>query len=241
MGKTALALQLAATAGYTYGKTVLFFSLEMSTGQLVGRLLASASGVELRRLRDPQVELVNQEMQRLGNAFGQLAETTLLIDDSPEITVSSLRSRVRRIQMGRPIDMIVVDHLQMLVPGGGSRNRNQEVEEAARQLKALAREMNIPVIVLSQLSRATEAGSDKRPSLSNLRDSGGIEQYADVVILLYREEYYQPDTARQGAADLIIAKHRNGASGQVTLLFTQRTTNFTDLEAVYSVVGGNNA
>jgi replicative DNA helicase len=229
MGKTSLALGIAANAGLKFGAASAVFSLEMSGAQLAARLLATESGIETTRLRTGN--LTEAESRKLGHALGLLAETQIYIDDTPGISVTSLRAKTRRLHAEVPLDLVIVDHLQLMTAGaGGGMNRVQEMSEISRQLKGLARELHVPVIALSQLSRAVEQRSPKIPILSDLRESGAIEQDADLVMFIYRDDYYNKDSEKQGIAEIHIAKHRNGPTGQVSLLFNQRTTKFLDLE-----------
>jgi replicative DNA helicase len=229
MGKTSLALGIAANAGLKFKAASAIFSLEMSGSQLAARLLSTESGIETQRLRTGQ--LTDAESRKLGHALGILAETQIYIDDTPGLSVTSLRAKARRLHAEVPLDLIIVDHLQLMTAGeGGGMNRVNEMSEISRQLKGLARELHVPVIALSQLSRAVEQRSPKIPILSDLRESGSIEQDADIVMFIYRDDYYNKDSEKQGIAELHIAKHRNGPTGQVSLLFNQRTTKFLDLE-----------
>lgn len=230
LGKTSLATGIAAHVALRLKGGVAIFSLEMSAEQIHDRLLSSETGIESARLvHGPHS---TAEANRLGHALGPLAEAEIVVDDDPNVTPSELRSRVRRIQMETPLDLIIVDHISIMQGTvGGSQNRVQEMDQITRQLKALAKEQHVPVLALCQLSRRVEDRSPKIPMLADLRDSGSIEANADVVVFIYREEKYLPDTSRQGVADLIVAKQRNGPTGQVSLLFNERTTKFLDLEA----------
>jgi replicative DNA helicase len=225
---TSLALGIAANAALKFRATIAIFSLEMSKGQLAARLLATESGVDTTRLRTAR--LSDAESRKLGAALGLLAEAPIYIDDTPGISVTNVRAKTKRLQLDVPIDLVIVDHLQLMTSGQGGENRVQEMSEISRQLKVLARELNVPVLALSQLSRAVESRSPKIPILSDLRESGAIEQDADVVVFIYRDDYYNKDSDKQGIAELHIAKHRNGPTGQISLLFNNRTTKFLDLE-----------
>jgi len=226
---TSLALGIAANAGLKFKAASAIFSLEMSAAQLAARLLSTESGIETTRLRSGN--LTDAESRKLGHALGILAETQIYIDDTPGISVTSLRAKTRRLHAEVPLDLVIVDHLQLMTAGEGTgMNRVNEMSEISRQLKGLARELHVPVIALSQLSRAVEQRSPKIPILSDLRESGSIEQDADVVMFIYRDDYYNKDSEKQGIADVHIAKHRNGPTGQISLLFNQRTTKFLDLE-----------
>ena len=230
MGKTSLALGIASNAGLKFRATTAVFSLEMSKGQLAARLLATESGIDTTRLRTAQ--LTEAESRKLGHALGLLAEAPIYIDDTPGLSVTSLRAKTRRLHadLASGLDLVIVDHLQLMTSGNSGENRVQEMAEISRQLKGLARELHVPVLALSQLSRAVEQRSPKIPILSDLRESGSIEQDADVVIFIYRDDYYNKESEKPGIAELHVAKHRNGPTGQVSLLFNNRTTRFVDLE-----------
>jgi replicative DNA helicase len=229
MGKTSLALGIAANAALKFKAASAIFSLEMSGAQLAARLLSTESGIETTRLRSGN--LTDAESRKLGHALGLLAEAQIYIDDTPGISVTSLRAKTRRLHAEVPLDLVIVDHLQLMTAGEGSgMNRVNEMSEISRQLKGLARELHVPVIALSQLSRAVEQRSPKIPILSDLRESGSIEQDADLVMFIYRDDYYNKDSEKQGIAEVHIAKHRNGPTGQISLLFNQKTTKFLDLE-----------
>ena len=220
MGKTAFVLNLAHNIATQAKEAVLVFSLEMSKEQLVDRLLAMESGVDAWALRTGR--LTDDDFERLGEAMGTLSEAKLYIDDTPGITVSDLRTKARREAHTQKLGLIVVDYLQLM--SGGSRfsaegNRVQEISEISRGLKGIARELNVPLIALSQLSRSVESRSPKIPQLADLRESGSIEQDADVVAFLYREDYYEPDSERKNIMDVLIKKHRNGPTGGVELYF----------------------
>jgi replicative DNA helicase len=227
IGKTAFALGIAYGAGVLHGKTVGIFSLEMSAEQLVQRLLSTETGVDSHRLRLGQID--DHEWDRISRAFGRLAEAQIFIDDSAGLSVMELRSKCRRLQAERGLDLLVIDYLQ-LMSGRRSENRVQEISEISRGLKGIARELNIPVIALSQLSRQIESRSDHHPLLSDLRESGSIEQDADIVMFIYRDEVYDPNSEQKGIAEISIAKHRNGPVGTVNLRFFQKTARFADLD-----------
>ena len=227
MGKTALALGMAYGAAIQHKRTVGIFSMEMSAEQLVQRLLSTETGVDSHRLRLGQID--DGEWDRISRAFGRLAEANIFIDDTAGAGVMEVRSKARRLQAEHGLDLLIVDYLQ-LMSGRRSENRVQEISEISRSLKGLARELNIPVIALSQLSRAVETRSDHRPMLSDLRESGSIEQYADIVMFIYREEKYDDNSEKKGIAEIIIAKHRNGPVGSVNLRFFEQTARFADLE-----------
>lgn len=228
MGKTALCLNMAANAAVDYHFPVAIFSLEMSKEQLVMRMLAAAARIDQKRLRTGQLNA--EEWGAFLQKIGPLSSAPIYIDDTPAITIRELRAKARRLQSREgDLGLILVDYLQLMGGSGHSENRQQEVSEISRSLKALARELNVPIIALSQLSRTAEQTKDKRPQLSHLRESGSLEQDADIVLFIHREEYYNEDTDRRGIADLIIAKHRNGPTGTVELAFQNELTRFDNL------------
>ncbi|MEH1842032.1 MAG: replicative DNA helicase [Nostoc sp.] len=228
MGKTAFCLNLAHNIAASYKLPVAVFSLEMSKEQLTQRLLASEAQIESSYLRTGR--LSQTQWEPLSHAIGILSEMPIYIDDTPNITVTQMRSQARRLQaeVGTELGLIVIDYLQLME--GAGDNRVQELSKITRQLKGLARELSVPVIALSQLSRGVETRTNKRPMLSDLRESGSIEQDADLVIMLYRDEYYSPDTPDRGIAEVIIAKHRNGPTGTAKLLFNPQFTKFQNLK-----------
>ncbi len=231
MGKTALALNLAHNVAVQANQPVLLFSLEMSKEQLVDRLLAMESGVDAWALRTGN--LTDSDFEKIGHAMGTLSEAQIFIDDTPGITVSELRTKARREAHQHPIGLIIVDYLQLMSGGGrygGEGNRVQEISEISRGLKGIARELNVPLMALSQLSRSVESRSPQIPQLADLRESGSIEQDADVVAFLYREEYYKPDTDRKNITDILIKKHRNGPVGNVELFFNRDKQRFSSLD-----------
>lgn len=230
MGKTAFALNLAHNVAVA-GHPVLVFSLEMSKEQLVDRLLAMESGVDAWALRTGN--LTDSDFEKIGQAMGTLSEAKMYIDDTPGITVSDLRTKARREAHRQPLGLIIVDYLQLMSGGskfGGSDNRVQEISEISRGLKAIARELNVPLIALSQLSRSVENRSPQIPQLADLRESGSIEQDADVVAFIYREDYYNPETERKNITDIFIKKHRNGPTGGVELYFDREHQRFRSLD-----------
>ena len=236
MGKTALCLNMAANAAIDYHYPVAIFSLEMSKEQLVMRMLAAAARIDQKRLRTGQLN--PDEWGAFLQKIGPLTSAPIYIDDTPAITIRELRAKARRLQSREgDLGLILVDYLQLMGGSGNSENRQQEVSEISRSLKALARELNVPIIALSQLSRTVEQTKDKRPQLSHLRESGSLEQDADIVLFIHREEYYNEDTDRRGIADVIIAKHRNGPTGTVELAFQNELTRFDNLihEGSYSM------
>ncbi|MBA2759459.1 MAG: replicative DNA helicase [Chloroflexia bacterium] len=227
MGKTAFALGVAYGAAVQHGRTVGIFSLEMSAEQLVQRLLSTESGIDSHKIRLGNID--DREWEEISRAFGRLSEAKIFIDDSASAGIMDIRSKARRLQAEQGLDLVIVDYLQ-LMSGRRSENRVQEISEISRGLKGLARELNVPVVALSQLSRAVESRSDHRPLLSDLRDSGAIEQDADIVMFIYREEKYDEHSDRKGIAELIVAKHRNGPVDTVNLRFFEATARFADLE-----------
>lgn len=237
VGKTTFALDIARQIGIQSKVPVGIFSLEMGSDQLVDRMLAAQAGVDLWRLRTGKLTSEGQgnDFERISDAMGALSEIPLFIDDSGSLNIMEMRTMARRLQAEHNLGVIIVDYLQLME--GRSRssdNRVQEISEISRGLKQLARELNIPVIALSQLSRAVESRPDQRPKLSDLRESGSIEQDADVVMFLYREDRVKPDTPNKNIVDVIIAKHRNGPVGQVSLYFEENSTTFRSLERVRS-------
>ncbi|OIP41176.1 replicative DNA helicase [Candidatus Desantisbacteria bacterium CG2_30_40_21] len=232
MGKTSFALNIAMNAAIKSKVPAGIFSLEMSKEQLVQRVLCAEARVDANKLRTGY--LSESDWPKLTTAAGVLAEAPIYIDDTPSLSVLEIRAKARRLKARHNIGLIIVDYLQ-LARGTSSRgrdNRQQEVSEISRSLKSLAREINAPVIALSQLSRAPEARTDKKPMLSDLRESGAIEQDADLVMFVYREEYYKPTEENQGIAEIIIGKQRNGPTGTVKLTFINRFTRFENLERV---------
>lgn len=232
LGKTSLALDIARFVAVNERIPVGIFSLEMSKDQLVDRLLCAQAGVDLWKMRTGRLSDApgHDDFPRIGQAMGVLSEAPLYIDDSPMTNVMEIRTKARRLQMEHGLGLIVLDYLQLMESRGNSDNRVQEIAEISRSLKGLARELNIPVLALSQLSRAVEAQTVPIPKLAHLRESGSIEQDADVVMFIYREDYYKPDTDRKHITDIIIAKHRNGPTGKVELYFDMEKASFKNLE-----------
>ncbi|MGI6629665.1 MAG: replicative DNA helicase [Bacillota bacterium] len=227
MGKTSFCLNIAQNLGVKHGKTVAIFSLEMSKEQLVQRMLCAEARVDQSKVRTGYVN--EDEWRRLSMALAPLAEAKIYLDDTPGITVMEMRAKARRLKAEKGLDLIVIDYIQLMQGTRRSENRQQEISEISRSLKALARELEVPVLALSQLSRAVEQSTDKRPNLSHLRESGALEQDADVVIFIHRPEYYDPDTEQKGIAEIIVAKHRNGPVGKAELAFLKEYTKFLDL------------
>ncbi len=232
MGKTALALNFAHNIAVQSNQPVLIFSLEMSKEQLVDRLLSMESGVDAWALRTGN--LTDADFEKIGQAMGTLSEAQIFIDDSPGITVSDLRTKARREAHQRELGLIIVDYLQLM--SGHARfssegNRVQEISEISRGLKGVARELNVPVLALSQLSRSVESRNPQIPQLADLRESGSIEQDADVVAFIYREEYYNPETDRKKLTDIFIKKHRNGPTGGIELYFDNEKQRFRSVDS----------
>ena len=228
MGKTALALNIAQHAVLKENRCVAIFSLEMSKEQLTNRLFAMESHVDSQKIRTG--ELSEQEWADLIESAGIIGESRLIIDDTPAISVQEMRSKCRKYKMEFGLEMIIIDYLQLMSGiGRSSDSRQQEISDISRSLKALARELNVPVVSLSQLSRAVESRSDHRPMLSDLRESGAIEQDADVVMFIYRDDYYNQDSDKKGIAEVIIAKQRNGPIGTVELSWQPSLTKFANL------------
>lgn len=235
MGKTALALNLAQNVAVNSGLSVLMFSLEMSKEQLVDRLLASEAGVNSWNLRTGN--LSDSDFEKIGQAMGTLSEAKFFIDDTPGITVSELRTKARREAHKHELGLVVVDYLQLMSGGakfGGSDNRVQEISEISRGLKSIARELNVPVMALSQLSRSVESRTPQIPQLADLRESGSIEQDADVVAFIYREDYYNQESDRPNIMDVLIRKHRNGPTGKVELYFDRERQKIKSLDTKHS-------
>ncbi len=227
MGKTALALNIAAHAAMEAKIPVAVFSLEMSAEALVTRMLCSEARVDIQAVRTGR--LVEGDLGHLSMSAGRLFDAPIFIDESPSISVLEMRSKARRLKSEQKIGLIIVDYIQMMESAGRSENRQQEIAGISRSLKALAKELRIPVLVLSQLSRAPEARGDRRPQLSDLRESGAIEQDADVVGFIFREAYYEKDKKDDKTSELIIAKQRNGPTGTVKLIFNQQYTRFDNM------------
>lgn len=235
MGKTAFSLGLAHSISLKAKEPVLIFSMEMSKEQLVDRMLATESGVDAWALRTGN--LSDDDFEKIGHAMGSLSEAQIFIDDTPGITVSDLRTKARRESHTRPLGLIIVDYLQLMSGGakfGGESNRVQEISAISRGLKGIARELNVPIIALSQLSRSVESRTPQIPQLSDLRESGSIEQDADIVAFLYREDYYNPESERKNIMDILIKKHRNGPTGAVELYFNRDKQQFRSVDHKHS-------
>lgn len=231
MGKTSLALDFARNAAKN-NIPVGLFSLEMSKEQLVDRMLCSEANVDLWKMRTGKLSQSGEsdEFPRIGHAMGVLSEIPLYLDDSAGCTVIDIRTKARRLQMEHGLEMLIIDYLQLMEGSAKSESRVQEIAKISRALKQLARELNIPIIALSQLSRSVEHANPPIPKLSHLRESGSIEQDADLVMFVYREEYYNKETPRKNITDILIAKHRNGPTGQVELFFDQTKATFKNLD-----------
>ncbi len=229
MGKTAFALNLAQNAAVQSHVPVAVFSLEMSREQLVNRMLCGEAMVDSNKMRTGKLE--DNDWQKVAKALGPLSEAPIYIDDTPGVSITEIRAKCRRLKLEHNLGLVIIDYLQLMQ---GSRtksdNRQQEISEISRSLKILAKEINVPVICLSQLSRAPEARTDHRPILSDLRESGAIEQDADIVMFLYRDDYYNPETDKKNIAELIIAKHRSGSTGTIELVWLGQYTKFANLE-----------
>jgi replicative DNA helicase len=229
IGKTSLAMNMAANAALRHMQHVAVFSLEMSKEQLGDRLLSTEAGVDQQRMRTGWIE--EDEWGRIVEASDRIAEASLWIDDTAGITPTQMRTKARRLQATMCVDLIIVDYLQLMRTGSSKKyeNRVQEVSEISRSLKGLARELNVPVLALSQLSRSVESRAVKVPQLSDLRESGSIEQDSDIVMFIYRDDVYNPESERKNIADLIVAKHRNGPVGELSLGFDPTQTRFKNL------------
>lgn len=232
MGKTAFCLNVAQNAAIKFKVPAAVFSLEMSKEQLAQRMLCAAAMVDQHKLRTGN--LSEEDLTKLTKAVGPLSQAPIFIDDTPGITVMELRAKCRRLKAEYDLGLIVIDYIQLMQGSKRSENRQQEISEISRSLKSLAREINVPVIALSQLSRAVEATADKKPNLSHLRESGALEQDADIVAFIYREEYYIPESEKKGIAEIILAKHRNGPVGSVELGFLNEFTKFVNLDRSHS-------
>ena len=233
MGKSAFAINLAANAAILSKVPVVIFNLEMSKEQIGNRILCSEALVDSNKIRTGQLE--DDDWVKLAQTLGRMSDAPIYIDDTPGISVMEIRAKCRKLKLEKNIGLIVIDYLQ-LISGSGKKNtsREQEISEISRSLKILAKELNVPVIALSQLSRTAEKRDDKRPMLSDLRESGAIEQDADIVMFLYRDDYYNPDTEKKNVAEVILAKHRGGSTGTVELAWLPSYTKFANLERRYN-------
>lgn len=230
MGKTAFVLNMADHMAFREEKCVAIFSLEMSKEQLVNRMLSLESRVDAQQLRTG--DLKDSDWEKLIEGANVIGKSKLIIDDTPSISITEMRAKCRKFKIEQGLDIVIIDYLQLMSGSAGNKNdsRQQEISEISRSLKAMARELNVPVIALSQLSRAVEQRPDHRPMLSDLRESGAIEQDADVVMFIYRDDYYNKDSENKGIAEIIIAKQRNGPIGTVNLVWLPQYTKFANLE-----------
>jgi replicative DNA helicase len=227
MGKTAFALNIAQNVALRTGETVAIFSLEMSAAQLVLRMIASEGNIDAQAFRTGNLK--DEDWEKLTMSIGTLSEASIFIDDTPGITMFDVRAKLRRLQAEHGLGLVMIDYLQ-LISGRGVDSRQQEISEISRSLKLMAREFDVPIIALSQLSRAVEQRQDKRPMLSDLRESGSIEQDADMVTFIYRDDYYNEESEKKNIAEIIIGKQRNGPVGRVELLFLKNYNKFLSLE-----------
>lgn len=228
MGKTAFVLNIAQHIAFKLNLTVAIFSLEMSKEQLVNRLFSLQSSVDAQNLRTGQLN--DEEWEKLIEGAGVIGRSNLFIDDTPGISVAELRTKCRKLKLEHNLSIVIIDYLQLMSGSGRSDSRQQEISDISRALKGLARELNVPVVALSQLSRAVEQRPDHRPMMSDLRESGAIEQDADVVMFIYRDDYYNHDTEKKDIAEIIIGKQRNGPIGTVELVWLPRYTRFANME-----------
>lgn len=228
MGKTAFGLNIVLHAAISAQVPVAIFNLEMSKDQLVNRMLACEAMVDSQKMRTGKLE--DDDWQKIAKTLGPLSEAPIYIDDTPGVSIMDIRSKCRRLKLEKNLGLVMIDYLQLMQGRGRNENRQQEVSEISRSLKILAKELDVPVICLSQLSRAAESRTDHRPMLSDLRESGAIEQDADIVMFLYRDDYYDPETEKKNIAEVIIAKHRNGSTGTIELAWLGQYTKFANLE-----------
>jgi replicative DNA helicase len=227
IGKSTLALDFARAAAVKHGMATVMFSLEMSRNEVTMRLLSAEARVSLQHMRTGQMG--DEDWTRLARRMSEVVDAPLFIDDSPNMSMMEIRSKCRRLKQRHDLKMVIIDYLQLMSSPRRVENRQQEVSEMSRSLKLLAKEIEVPVIAISQLNRGPEQRTDKRPLLSDLRESGSIEQDSDVVILLHREDYYEHESPRAGEADLIVAKHRNGPTATVTVAFQGHYSRFVDM------------
>lgn len=228
MGKTALVLNIAQEVAFKQKETVAIFSLEMSSEQLVGRLFSLESRVDAQKFR--VADLNDTEWQNIVESAGVIAKSNIIIEDMAGIDMAAMRSKCRKYKLEKNLSLIIIDYLQLMSGNSKTNSREQQISEISRSLKQLARELNVPIIALSQLSRAVEARSDHKPMLSDLRESGAIEQDADIVMFIYRDDYYNEDSEKKGIADIIIAKNRHGSIGNVELAWIPELTKFASLD-----------
>lgn len=228
MGKTAMALNIAQYASVQKHVPVAIFNLEMSKDQLVNRMLCSEVLVDSHKMRTGKLE--DDDWKKIAQALAPLSEAPIYIDDTPGISVMDIRSKCRRLKLEKNLGLVIIDYLQLMQGRGRTENRQQEVSEISRSLKILAKELHVPVVTMSQLSRGPESRTDHRPMLSDLRESGAIEQDADIVMFLYRDDYYNPESEKKNVAEVIIAKHRNGSTGMVELRWFGEYTKFANIK-----------
>jgi len=226
-GKSTLALDIARSAAVKNAKSTVIFSLEMSKIEIMMRMFSAEAGVALSSMRSGHMN--DQDWTRLARRSSELAEAPLFIDDSPNLTMMEIRAKARRLRQRHDLQMVVIDYLQLMTSGKRVESRQQEVSEFSRAMKLLAKELDVPVVALSQLNRGPEQRTDKKPMLADLRESGSIEQDSDVVLLVHRPDLYEPETERAGEADLILAKHRNGPTATVAVAFQGRYSRFADM------------
>ncbi|MGH9164308.1 MAG: replicative DNA helicase, partial [Acidimicrobiales bacterium] len=229
-GKTAFALNMAVHAATESNKPVLMFSLEMSHHEIAQRMLCAEARVDATRMRNGR--LLETDWPKIQHAIGRLGEAPIFVDDNPNVTLLDIRGRARRLKSREGLGLVVIDYLQLMTGKGRAENRQVEVSEISRGLKILARELEVPVVALSQLSRNVEMRADKRPVLADLRESGSLEQDADVVLFLYRDELYNPESPDRGTAEVIVSKHRNGPTGVTRLAFLEHYTRFANMARV---------
>jgi replicative DNA helicase len=227
LGKSTLGLDFARSAAIHHGLTTAFFSLEMSKTEIVMRLLSAEATVQLNHIRNGH--MTDEDWDRINTRIGAIQDAPLFIDDSPNLTMMEIRSKARRLKQRHDLKLVIIDYMQLMSSGKRVESRQLEVSEFSRQIKLLAKELDLPVVALSQLNRSPEARSDKKPMLSDLRESGSLEQDADVVILLHREDAYERDSPRAGEADFIVAKHRNGPTATITTAFQGHYSRFVDM------------
>ena len=220
-------MDFARSAAIKHGKPSVVFSLEMGKTEIMMRLLSAEASVPLANMRSGHLN--DQDWQRMARRSAELAEAPLFVDDSPNLTMMEIRAKARRLRQRHDLQLIVIDYLQLMTSGKRVESRQQEVSEFSRAIKLLAKELEVPVIALSQLNRGPEQRTDKKPMLSDLRESGSIEQDSDMVLLVHREDMYEPESQRAGEADLIIAKHRNGPTATVAVAFQGRYSRFSDM------------
>ncbi|OGZ95477.1 MAG: replicative DNA helicase [Candidatus Sungbacteria bacterium RIFCSPHIGHO2_01_FULL_50_25] len=233
LGKTALALNICRNVAIDHKKAVALFSLEMSKEQLVDRLIASEANVDLWRLRTGRLREDQNEFSQIRDAMSVLSDAPLYLDDSPSLSVMDIRAKARRFQAERDLGLVMIDYLQLIQGTGRVESRVQEVSEISRALKAMAKELNVPVLAVSQLSRAVEMRPSSRPKLSDLRESGSIEQDADVVMFIYREDKVRENSDKKNIAEILIEKHRNGPTGKIDLYFHEETASFRSIDKHY--------